>query len=342
MQIGSLRLKNNIFTAPMAGITTRAFRDILRAYGAGLTVGEMISAQALVYNNSRTWQMLDTEGEEAPVAVQLVGSQAEVMAEAAGILLEKNIDLLDINMGCPAPKITKNGEGASLLLDLDRAESIAHAVVRAAEKKNIPVTVKLRLGWDEGKPVFTELIKRLEGVGICAVTVHGRYRQQFYAGKADRQAIAQAVKCCSIPVIGNGDICKPSDAQAMLAETGCAGIMIGRGLMGNPSLVDDTAALLAGKQPEGRPAPQKALAAALYHLKKEIERAEQQESYTRDNLSPETYAVRSMRTHIACYIKGFTGAPQLRERLNKLDTFSRIENVFFEYMQYMQEDTAGK
>ena len=339
MQIGTLNIKNNIFTAPMAGITTRAFRDILRAHGAGLTVGEMISAQALVYNNSRTWQMLDIADEEAPVAVQLVGSQPEVMAEAADILLEQNIDLLDINMGCPAPKITRNGEGSSLLLDLDRAVDIARAVVRTAKKKDIPVTVKMRLGWDEENHVFTELIKRLEAVGISAVTVHGRCRQQFYAGKADRQAIAQAVKCCSIPIIGNGDIFKPSDAQAMLDETGCAGIMLGRGLMGNPSLVSDTAALLAGKKTECRLPPQKALAAALHHLKKEIERAEQQESYTRDNLSPEAYAVRSMRTHLACYIKGFTGAPQLRERLNKLDAFSCIEAVFFEYMQ---EDAAGE
>lgn len=342
LTIGSLGLKNGLITAPMAGITGRAFRDILRSQGAGLVYGEMISAQALCYGNRRTFELLALDGEAFPRGVQLCGGNPAVMAEAAAIVEGLGADIIDINMGCPAPKVVKNREGAYLMRHPQLAREIVSRTVQAVR---VPVTVKMRSGWDEAELNCVELAKALEAAGSAAITVHGRHRQQFYSGQADWAQIKAVKKAVKIPVIGNGDIFTPAQALAMLKETDCDGIMPGRGLLGNPWLVKDILALLAGENPPGKPASEAIIAQAMAHLRHQ---AALEWGHRRDKAAPEAAqeaewaAVRSMRGHLAWYIKGMPGCAAMRVRLNRLDTIAELAEAFRQWAEENQERAAAK
>ena len=335
--IGDLSLKNRVFTAPMAGLTNYVFRQILSRYDPGLIFTEMISAQALVYENQKTIELIQKPpqakdvGGFVPLAVQLSGSDPGYMARAAKIAADMGADVIDLNMGCPAPKIVKNGEGCRLMQNPDLAAWIMEAVVGAMEqyqaekprKTKIPVTVKFRSGWDEESINCVPFARKAQQLGISAVTVHGRTRQQFYSGKADWNRIAEVAAAVEIPVIGNGDITSPAAAVAMLQQTGCAGIMVGRAMLGNPWLIGDIAAVLKGEAPRGKPGKAEILQAAMEHL-----RLQAATSPRGDEM-----AVCAMRTHLAFYFKGMKHAAMMRQAVNHMKTIEEIEQAFVEWSQ---------
>lgn len=324
-----------LIAAPMAGISSRVYRDIVRAHGADLAYGEMVSAQALVYQNKKTLELLDIADEQAPRLVQLFGSVPEHLAEAAAVAAELGAQYIDINMGCPVPKVVKNNEGSALL----RQPELAERLVKAVATAGLPVTVKMRAGWDGGQVNAVEFAKRLEQAGVAWIALHARTREQFYLGRADWRLIAEVKRAVAIPVIGNGDIFHAGDALAMLAQTGCDGIMVGRGMLGNPWLFADIRAALAGERPPGRPAPQIIIAQALAHLKEQIRRSEfwlvRREGKDSEALRAlaEQLAVQSLRNHLGWYIKGLRGAAQLRRRLNTLTAYAQIEALFAAYLR---------
>ncbi len=310
-------------TAPMAGYTDRAFREILRDMGAGLIYTEMVSDMALCYGSKKTFDMLDIAGEQGPLVIQLCGSEPEWMAKGAQIVeqwvehQQAAVVMLDINMGCPAPKIVKNGEGSRLMQQPELAARIVEAVAQAVR---LPVSVKLRLGWDDGHRNVLEVARLAVEAGAQAVAIHGRTREQFYAGQADWSLIREAAAQLPVPVIGNGDVDSVATALGRLAECGCAGVMIGRGLLGNPWLIRDLARHFAGKQPLGRPEPAEVLAVALRHLRRQVE------------ICGEYMAVRQMRSHLPLYIKGVPGAAAMRGRLNSLNTAAEVEAALTEFL----------
>ena len=231
IQIGDIEIANNIFLAPMAGITDKSFRKIVKKYSnPGLVYTEMVSSRAICYDDQKTWNLINQENEKRPVAVQIFGSEPDIMAKAAK-KIEDKADIIDINMGCPAPKVVKNGDGSKLLLNLDLAEEIVSKVVEAVKK---PVTVKLRKGWDNENNVAVEMAKRIERAGAKLITIHGRTRKDFYSGHVDLDTIKQVKYSVSIPVIGNGDVKIAQDAIKMFEYTSVDGIMIGRASLGAP------------------------------------------------------------------------------------------------------------
>ena len=230
IKIGNVTLENNLFLAPMAGITDLAFRKICKEFGAGLTFTEMISSKAIFYDDSKTKQLMNIKGEKRPIAFQIFGSDEEAMAYAAKYV-SSFADIIDINMGCPAPKVVKNGDGSKLLLDISKAEKIVRAVINNTDK---PVMVKIRKGWDANNIVAVQFAQMLESVGVSAITIHGRTRSEYYSGHVDLNIIKKVKEAVNIPVIGNGDIVDEDSAEKMFKETGVDAIMIGRGSIGNP------------------------------------------------------------------------------------------------------------
>ncbi|MDW7674160.1 MAG: tRNA dihydrouridine synthase DusB [Bacillota bacterium] len=318
MQIGTVQLTTNVFNAPMAGVTDKAYRLLAKDQGCELTFTEMVSDKALIFNNKRTFHLINLEGEIRPIAVQIFGSEPEVMAEAAKIVENIGADIIDINMGCPAPKIVKNGEGCALMRNLPLAEKIIKAVVAAVK---IPVTVKMRKGWDESEINVLELAERAEAAGAVAVTVHGRTRKQFYSGQADWTIIAEVKRLLRIPVIGNGDVWTPQDGKALLEQTGCDAIMIGRGSMGNPWIFGRTNHLLKTGELLPEPTALEKVTMALKHLRLIIED------------KGEVIGVREMRKHAAWYLKGLPGASKIRDLVNKKDSQEELEELLIDYLK---------
>jgi tRNA-dihydrouridine synthase B len=288
--------------APMAGVTNALFRRLFKPFGLGLTVSEFVSAQSLVRGNQRTLEMIDVYSDERPVAVQLHGNDPEVMARAAAFVEECGADIVDINFGCPAPKIVKGGDGAAILRDPDLAVSICAAVRKAVER--VPVTVKMRLGWSADNYTYIEIAKRAEAAGIDAFTLHGRYGQQFYKGQADWSYIGQLKNEVSVPVIGNGDVASASDALARMRESRVDGIMIGRAALGNPWLIREITAVMRGEPMPLPPTVEERVDFARAHFDAMIERY------------GEKSGVLQMRKHLGWYLKGVHDASTFRDRIN--------------------------
>jgi len=305
LSIGSVQLPNRIISAPMAGVTDRAFRDLAREFGCGLIFSEMISDMGLCYRQKRTLHLADVSEEEAPVAVQIFGSDPEAMGRGAAILAGLSAAVIDINMGCPTPKIVKNGEGAALLTNLDLARSIIREV-RAAVK--LPVTVKMRKGWNDDEHSYIELGGIAEQEGAAAVTLHPRSRTQFFSGHSDWSAIKTLKSRLGIPVIGNGDIMQAADAVRMLEETACDAVMIGRGAMGNPFLFREALALVEENRLIEPASIEERIQTAIRHLDLAC------------FYKGEMVGMREMRKHFSWYTRGMRGAARIRGDINHAES----------------------
>lgn len=312
MQIGSLKLENNVFLAPMAGITDRPFRTLCHEMGSGLVYSEMVSAKGIYYNNENTKQLLDVGEEEMPAALQLFGSDPEIMGAMGKKIEGINAGIIDINMGCPVPKVVKNGEGSALMKTPELAGRIIKALVEMQKK---PVTIKIRKGFDDTCINAVEMAQIAEENGASAVAVHGRTREQYYSGKADWDIIKAVKKAVSIPVIGNGDIFKPQDAADMLEYTGCDAVMIARGAQGNPWIFKRTIAYLENGILLDEPTPQEKVSMALRHARMLID------------YKGEFVGVRQMRAHMAWYIKGVQGASVIRDKINHCESYEEMAEL---------------
>ncbi len=305
LRIGDVILQKPVILAPMAGITDVAFRTVCKAMGCGMTMTEMISAKGLYYGDEKTEELLKIDETEIPVGIQIFGSDPEIMAWAANYLNDQPHDLLDINMGCPTPKIVKNGDGSALMKNPELAGSVIRAVVEASKK---PVTVKIRTGWDGSQINAIEMAKIAEANGALAIAVHGRTREQFYSGKADWSIISQVKKAINIPVIGNGDIFNACDAMDMIKTTGCDGVMVARGVRGKPWIFRDINQLLEGKTSIGQINKQEVKQTFQKHLRLAIDH------------KGEFIAMKEMRKHAAWYTKGFPGSAKLRQQMNQAES----------------------
>jgi tRNA-dihydrouridine synthase B len=321
MQIRDILKNNPLVLAPMAGISDFPFRRICKELGAGLVFSEMVSVEALIREHKRTHGMLRTDPAERPVVFQIFGSKPASMAEAAHIVSQGEVDFIDINMGCPVPKILKSGAGAALLRDLGLAKEIMSAVVGASK---VPVLVKMRLGWDAKSIVAVDVAQAAESTGIAAVTVHARTKAQGFSGCADWGMIRVVKKSIGIPVIGNGDVRSGQDAKRMMDETGCDGVMIGRAIQGYPWIFREAKRFLETGLVPAYPSPDERQAIMLRHLKDMV------------NLLGENVGVREMRKHLCWYTKGLHGAAEFRTTINHLSTVDDVQQEIEEYFESLQ------
>lgn len=315
LKIGNVELENNLILAPMAGVTNRPFRTICKEIGnPGLVCTEMASSKAMFHNDQKTKRLLNTDGEKRPISYQIFGSDVETMAFSAKYVSEF-ADIIDINMGCPAPKVVKNGDGSKLLLDLDKAEEIMKAVV---QNSKVPVTLKIRKGWDKENIVAVEVARIAERAGISAITVHGRTRSEFYSGIADLDIIKKVKENVKIPVIGNGDVIDEITAKKMFEYTGVDGIMIGRGSFGNPWIFRNIIYYLQNGEKLSEPTNQEKLEVMKKHIKLAVEEKGE-------------IAIKELRKHIAWYTKNMKNSSEFRNSINKIETEKELLLKIEEY-----------
>lgn len=315
LKIGNVLLENSYVLGPMAGVTDLPFRLLCKEQGAGLLCMEMVSAKGIFYNNKNTESLLQIHPEEVPVSLQFFGSDPKIVSEMAKRVEERPFSILDINMGCPVPKVVRNGEGSALMKNPKLVYELVSATVKAIKK---PVTVKIRKGFDDEHINAVEIAKIIEEAGAAAVAVHGRTREQYYSGKADWEIIRQVKEAVSIPVIGNGDVASGEKAIAMREQTGCDGVMIARGAQGNPWIFSDLLEYeRTGRLPD-RPDVEEIKQTMLRHARLQIE-------YKGDFTG-----IREMRKHVAWYTKGLKGSAKLREEINRVESYQELEELLFQ------------
>ena len=317
LKIGNVELENNLILAPMAGVTNLPFRIVCKDYGAGMVCTEIASAKAMFHNDQKTKRLFNTEGEKRPISFQVFGSELESMAYAVKYMSDF-ADIIDINMGCPAPKVVKNGDGSKLLLDLKKAQEIIETAVKNSK---VPVTVKFRKGWDKENIVAVNIAQIAEQAGASAVTIHGRTRSEFYTGKADWDIIKKVKQSVNIPVIGNGDIVDEESALQMFEQTGVDGIMIGRGSFGNPWIFRNIKHYLE----TGEKLPQPTNNEKLEVMEKHIELAVKEKG--------EDVAIKELRKHIAWYTKNLKNSSEFRNSINKVEKKEELISKLEEYFK---------
>jgi nifR3 family TIM-barrel protein len=323
LKIGNVELKNNVVLAPMAGVCNPAFRLIAKEFGTGLVCAEMVSDKGIVHGNKKTIEMLYVDEREKPLSLQIFGGDKQTLVEAAQYVDQHtNADIIDINMGCPVPKIVSCDAGARWLLEPSKIEEMVSAVVKAVSK---PVTVKMRIGWDDEHVYAVENARAVERAGGQAVAVHGRTRVQMYTGTANWDIIRQVKESVSIPVIGNGDVFTPEDAKRMLDETGCDGVMIGRAALGNPWMLYRTIEYLTNGTLPSDPTAREKINVAILHLDRLIK------------LKGEHIAVREMRKHAAWYLKGLPASAQIRDQVNEQETRDGMVALLQAYVDRVEE-----
>ena len=315
LKIKDLELENNLILAPMAGVTDLPFRKICKEFGPGLVCTEMVSSKAIYHDDTKTKLLMNTDGEKRPISMQIFGSDEETMSYASKYV-SKIADIVDINMGCPAPKVVKNGDGSKLLLDIEKAEKVIKAVVKNSTK---PVTLKIRKGWDCNNIVATEFAQMAEKAGVSAITIHGRTRTEMYSGKVDLDIIKKVKESVKIPVIGNGDIVDEESALKMFEYTGVDGIMIGRGTFGNPWIFERIKYYLE----TGEKLPLVTNEEKLRVIKEQIQ-------LELDN-KPEVTAIREMRKHIAWYTKNMPNSSEFRCEINKIEDKEQLMEIVEDY-----------
>ncbi len=324
LQIGNVATNNNVVLAPMAGVCNPAFRLIAKEFGCGLVCAEMVSDKAILHGNQRTMEMLYVDEREKPLSLQIFGGDTESLVEAAKIVDQHtNADIIDINMGCPVPKITKCDAGARWLLDPAKIEKMVTEVVRSVNK---PVTVKMRIGWDDDHVYAVQNAKAVENGGGSAVSVHGRTRVQMYSGKANWDIIKEVKESVSIPVIGNGDVFTPEDAKKLLDHTGCDGVMIGRAALGNPWMLYRTIQYLTTGELLPEPGAAEKMRIALLHLDRLVD------------LKGENVAVREMRKHMAWYLKGLRGSARVKDSVMEHTRRDQMAHTLLEFVNSGEAD----
>ena len=322
LQIGNVTLKNNLILAPMAGVTDLPFRLLCKEQGAGLLCMEMVSAKAILYKNKNTEELLTIDPRENPVSLQLFGSNPDIISEIAKQMEDRPFDILDINMGCPVPKVVNNGDGSALMKNPKLAGEIIEKTVRAIKK---PVTVKIRKGFDDDHVNAVEMAHIAEESGAAAVAVHGRTREQFYSGKADWDIIRQVKERVSIPVIGNGDLLTAEDVIAMEKQTGCDGFMIARGAEGNPWIFRQILHYFETGEQLPKPDFSEMTEMLLRHAKMQLE------------FKGEYTGIREIRKHAAWYTAGYKNSSRLRGRINEVENYEQLEALFREVQSYNVE-----
>ncbi len=322
LKIGNVEVGGNLVLGPMAGVTDLPFRLLCKEQGADLIYTEMVSAKGIQYHNKNTEELLFVKEEERPVALQLFGRDPVILSETAKSIEHRNFDILDVNMGCPVPKVVNNGEGSALMREPKLVGEIVYAMSRAIKK---PVTVKIRRGFNETEVNAVEVAKIAEANGAAAIAVHGRTREQYYSGKADWEIIRRVKEAVSIPVIGNGDVTSPEEAIRIQEETGCDAVMIARGAQGNPWIFKQIKEYMNNNTIPQKPSLQEAVDMMLYHGRLAVQ------------YKGEFVGIREMRKHVAWYTFGYPLAARFRQNVNKVETYAELEELLFTYQDTVRE-----